>query len=193
MIADGLLRRFMPSFEVWEHELTHALVGLLFGIIPVKIVVKKGEGGIVRHKIYTPDCLYPLAIDFVSLAPYVLPTITFLMVVFRPIIHRDTISCYDFFIGLSFGYHILSTIREFKSSWTLKKFPSADTGELINSDIAKTGIIFSTIYICTVTLAIHGVMLAIMIKGYTGIKGWAIHVWEPTIKLLASIASTLVR
>jgi len=192
MIVDGILVRVCPSAEVWEHELTHAIAGLPFGLIPTRIAVTPGRGGICEHRGCTPTLLYPFACDFTSLAPYFLPTATVILVACRPLVTPVFLHYYDVAVGLTFGYHVLSSLRETRRSWTLKKFRDVDDN-ITHSDIGHSGLIFSTIYIVVMNLVLVGVLLAVILKGYPGLGAWGQRVWTHTVPVAVYLWEEITR
>ena len=49
IFAERFLDRHFPEFAIFEHEITHALVGIPFGFIPTGITVSRHRGGECRH------------------------------------------------------------------------------------------------------------------------------------------------
>jgi hypothetical protein len=55
---------------------------------------------------------------------------------------------------------------------------ASKTGEMTTSDIAEQGSVYSATYIASVTLAIHGALLAVLSDGYAGLGAWARATWQ---------------
>jgi len=185
LILDGILRRRAAAFETFEHELTHALAGIPFGQIPYRLIVRDG-GGLCKQVGCTPALLAPFAMDFIALAPYVLPTFTVILVGIRPLLPIPWLPWTDLVTGVTFGYHTFSTLREIPQNWSGRAFTDVE-GNPIRSDIAQTGHLFSAVYIVAVTLAIHGLLLAILLKGYPGITAWWQIVSSHTLPLMQAV------
>ncbi len=159
------VRKF-PIISTFEHELTHAIVALLFLRKVSNFIVTNGEGGSVSHSGNFGGKFGNLNI---TLAPYFLPTFTLILILLRPILPTEQITWFDILIGFSFGYHLFSTINEIKINWTKVSFVSAKSSSIAKSDIAKSGYVFSFIYILTLTTLIHGIIIWVWVENYIGI------------------------
>jgi len=159
--------------EVFEHEITHALAALLM-LHRVTGFVATRRGGAVSHSGHG----LPFADDFISLAPYVLPTFTAILIFLRPLLGEAWLPCYDTLIGGTLGFHTSSTLRETVANFNTRRFRSAIGNQLTVTDIAEQGFLFSAIYIATVSLAIHGLLFGVLVAGYAGISDWAGCVWR---------------
>ena len=167
--------RHFPEVAIFEHEITHAIVGLPFGFIPTRIWVSRNRGGTCRHIFYPIGLLknlYPLAWRIVTLAPYFLPTFTVILALFLPMIPAPWKLWYDIIIGATFGFHALSGLVELKENYTNRNIVSLGTGELTKSDIGKTGMFFSPLFIIVAALSVHSLVLALIVYGYQGIGIW---------------------
>jgi hypothetical protein len=111
------------------------------------------------------------------MAPYVLPTFTFLSIAVRPLVPTRFFPWFDVWIGITFGYHLLSNIREVRRNWHGSWFTSVD-GEYTQTDLGSRGLLFSLVYILVVSLAILGMMAAVIALGYRGVVDWASHLWN---------------
>jgi hypothetical protein len=182
-LAGALFEKYVlrkwPAFELFEHELTHATAALLW-LRPVTRFVVRSQGGFV-----TVDGGFGGMVgdDFIGMAPYVLPTFTAVAILSRPWIPHPCCAWFDGWIGLTFGYHTSSTIGETRTAWTRPSFQRAGTDEWGTSDIAQQGFFNSAIYIPSVTLAIHGALLAILSGGYAGLGAWARATWQVSRRL----------
>ena len=176
ILLDHVVLRRIPLVETFEHEFTHAIVALMFFRRVTGFVVRR-NGGTVSHQggfggKFGTDCI--------GLAPYILPLFTTVSVVARPLVPSAWFPWFDGWIGVTFGYHIWSTIEEIRESWTKRSFVSAGTGEVTQTDIAKRGYVYSAIFIATFSIALHGALIALMIKGLNGVGEWAWEVWNVT-------------
>jgi len=157
--------RYASRINIFEHELTHAIVALFFLRKVSDFTVTK-MGGHIQHSSGPGGAFGNLNI---TLAPYFLPTFTFISILFRPLLPLGFFPWFDIWLGFTLSYHFLSTLDEIKSNWTKVPFVSSGSGEWSKSDIGKVGYIFATIYIFTITFAIHGFILWILVIGYDGV------------------------
>jgi len=179
LVIERFLNRFIPEIEILEHEITHALVGIPFGFIPTGISVSRRRGGECRHYAVIPwplIPLYPVAKRIVTLAPYFMPIFTVIMASFRPITPSNWQPWYDLGIGATFGYHSLGTLAELRENFTSSNLADG-SGRWKKSDIGKTGIIFAPIFIIVATLAVHGLILAVIVHDYSGMAQWGRETW----------------
>ncbi len=179
------IARVFPAFEVFEHELTHAIAAILL-LRPVTEFKARREGGFVQHG---GGFGGELGNDFIGLAPYLLPTFTVISVLVRPFLGREWFPWFDGWIGLTFGYHTRSTAAEIRSNWHKSLFARVASGESTRSDIGQRGYVYSAIFISTMTFAIHGLLVAILLRGYHGVPAWLHQVWEATKHLAIAGAS----
>jgi hypothetical protein len=185
ILLDHFIFHRMPVVETFEHELTHAVAALMFFRRVTGFVVKR-KGGTVS---YQEGFGGRLANDFIGLAPYILPLFTALSIVGRFFVPATWFPWYDGWIGVTFGYHIWSSIEEIGGAWTKRKFVSAGTGEVTQTDIARRGYVYSAIFIAAFSLAIHGVLLAVLTQGTAGVSEWARQVWSVTVVVSGDIGS----
>ena len=172
MLFDRLVLRRFPFCSTLEHEITHALAGLPFGILPYKIVATNGRGGYCRTIGITPALIAPLARDFITLSPYVAPTLTMALVACRLFIPPDLHAPYDVLIGASLGYHTTSTFAELQDNWH-PRITGVASSEIDYTDIGKTGQLFAALYIPLMTIVLHGFCLAQYAGGFEGSKQWS--------------------
>jgi len=185
ILLDHFVFHRMPVVETFEHELTHAVAALMFFRRVTGFVVKR-KGGTVS---YQEGFGGRLANDFIGLAPYILPLFTALSVVGRFFVPATWFPWYDGWIGLTFGYHIWSSIEEIGGAWTKRTFVSAGTGEVTQTDIARRGYIYSAIFIAAFSLAIHGALIAVLTRGAAGLTEWAREIWTVTIVVCVQIGT----
>jgi hypothetical protein len=187
VLLDQFVIRKIPGAETFEHELTHAVAALLFFRRVSRFVVTRYEGGYLQHG---GGFGGEFANDFIGLAPYVLPTFTSISVLARPFVPGGWFPWFDVWVGLTFGYHVWSTIREMRDNWSRRSFSSAETGEPCFTDIARRGFVYSLVFIVSITLAIHGVLLSVLVKGYAGIPVWWHMVWRDTLPVISLIVGS---
>jgi|GEM_PF-1158474 len=157
------------GFSTFEHELTHALVALLFFRRIKKFVVTRYEGGYIVN---TSGFGGEAGNHFIALAPYFLPTFTLLSVMIRPFLPATWFPWYDVWIGITFSYQSLSNFGELKQNWTAKPFRQAKTGTETKTDIGKEGFIFSFVMIFTLKLLFISMMMYIIAGSYAALSEW---------------------
>jgi hypothetical protein len=187
ILLDQFVFHRVPVVETFEHELTHAIVALMFFRRVTGFTVRK-RGGTVSHQggfggQFGTDCI--------GLAPYVLPTFTVLSILARPFVPAPWFPWYDGWIGLTFGYHLWSAIDEIRESWTKRRFVSAGTGEVTQTDIARRGFVYSAIFIATTGFAIHGFLIAVLVNGRHGAVSWAQEFRTVTVVVLVHVGAWL--
>ncbi len=106
MAAYFVVRRF-PLFsrnELWaqttSHEMTHAIVGMMFFHKIHSLQAEEGQG-VVSHS------GRKFGGTFISLAPYCLPIFTFAFLLMRIMGANRMLYLFDLFIGFSLAFHIL--------------------------------------------------------------------------------------
>ena len=136
------LRNKTSFYATFEHEFTHLIVGLLFLKKPGDFRATERAGG------YTS--LY--GSNFViSLAPYFLPTLVFLLLPLHLWLDVGYYRYYFVVLGFLTAYHIFSTWDEFGFHQT---------------DITKHGKLFSCSFILFGNIFSYGVLLAFIIGGF---------------------------
>lgn len=180
-LAYYFILRKISAIATFEHEFTHALVALLFFRKISKFVVTNNDGGYVG---YSGNFGGKFGSINITLAPYFLPTFTFILILFRPVMPIDMINWFDILIGFSFGYHLFTTFEEIKINWTNNSFLAAKSERLTKSDISKSGYIFSFIYIITLTTLIHGIIIWIWVDNYDGILKYFIIIYTNSKELI---------
>jgi len=168
IILEAVLFRKIPWLETFEHELTHSLVALAFLRRIRDFRVTSRSGG---HMKYENGFGGDFGNELIGLAPYYLPTFTFLSALIRPFLGETAFPWFDVWIGFTFGFHLWSTIEETRQNWTSR--PSCDLeGKVSRTDIGKRGLAYSAILIASLTLTTHGVILALMLKRWGGFSAW---------------------
>ncbi len=188
IVVERILVRRFHRVSIFEHELTHAVAALLF-LRPVHEFRVTHDGGYVQHGGgFGGGFGGEFANDFIGFAPYVLPTFTAVSVLARPFLTPPWFPWFDAWVGLTLGYDTLGTAREVRSNWHKGHFLRAGTGASVQSDIGSRGYVYSAIYISTATLASHGVLFSIVLRGYHGVPVWGRAVWTVTRHLGAAAA-----
>jgi hypothetical protein len=178
LVVEQLLLSRLPGLDTFEHELTHVIAAWLFlrRVTGFKATWRRGG-----HMSHTSGFGGGLGDDFIGMAPYVLPTFTLLLVIPRPLLPTPFLPWYDATVGFTFSCHLLSNIRETRSQWHRGWFRSAGSGEYVQTDLGRRGLAFSFIYVVVVSLAIHGLLAALMGRGFQGLALWARHFWQTEV------------
>jgi hypothetical protein len=161
----------LPTLCIAEHELTHLIAGLPFLCRPTRLVVSR-HGGVAGHRDTPLPWIGPLVDDFVTLAPYVLPTFSLLIALAAPLAPLSAKFTVHLAIGLTLGYHLSTTAAELWVNWTARRVSRADNGQPIRSDIAQVGFVLSLVYIPVMALLLHGLTFALTADGYAGVPAW---------------------
>lgn len=140
---------FLPFWFIWlrrshfystfEHEFTHLVVGLLFFKKPAHFTATERDGGVTG--MYGNNFI-------ITLAPYFLPTFVYLLLPLYLIIDARFTLYYFAVLGFLTGYHLLSTWQEFGFHQT---------------DITKSGKVFSCIFLTFANIFVYGILLAFII------------------------------
>ena len=107
--------------------------------------------------------------DFITLAPYVCPTLSLIV---APFCGPGAASAVVGLLGLTLGYHLATTWAELLVNWTGRRLERADRRGEIRSDIAQVGFGFSLVYIPVMALSLHGLALAMGLNGLAGVQAW---------------------
>ena len=149
-ILHFLLSNKLQYFSTFEHELTHNIWALLFFKKPRGFHVNTDGSGLFEWSGSTGL----LSKVFILLSPYFFPTITMFLIILSLIIKDEFISIYILVIGMSFGYHIVSSIKEM---------------HLGQTDITENGNFTSFNIIILMNLIMNGLVIAFINNGSKGI------------------------
>jgi hypothetical protein len=145
--------------ETLEHELTHAAAALTILQMPKKLVVDPklggGKGGVTE----TVGCFW------VALAPYFLPTFTLPILLIRPIVPPPFDNIVNFMIGFTLSFHYVRLIKDLLVKQT---------------DITKTGTIFSAVTLIFLNLVFLVGILAVVAGDYSSIPMYITASFERT-------------
>jgi hypothetical protein len=155
----------IPYISTFEHELTHALVALLFFRRIHKFIVTSKRGGQVQ---YSGNFGGEFGTLLIGLAPYYLPTFTLIAVLVRPAIPAEWFPWFDVCIGATLAFHFCSTPEETKQAWTKRTFTGAGDNQKTKSDIGKVGYIFAFLVIAGFWIFLMGLVLQLIGSGYEG-------------------------
>jgi hypothetical protein len=160
-----LIIRKIPAISTFEHELTHALVALLFFRRIHKFIVTARRGGQVQ---YSGNFGGEFGTLLIGLAPYYLPTLTLISVLVRPFLPPGWFPFFDAFIGATLAFHLCSTPEETRLAWTKRTFTGAGDNQKTRSDIGKVGYIFAFLVIVGFGIFLLGLSLQLIGTGYSG-------------------------
>jgi hypothetical protein len=140
----GGLAAPLEFFMTLEHELTHLIVGLLFLKRPHSLRASAtGHGEVV---LYGDNFV-------ILLAPYFLPTISLALMPLPLVLRGELLAGYFALLGLTVGYHVLSTVHELSPRQT---------------DIARSGFAFSALFLPVANLVCYCSLVAFAVDGYPG-------------------------
>jgi hypothetical protein len=144
-----LFKKKLNFFTTFEHELTHNIWAVLFFRKPMGFHVRKDGSGLFEYESGSR-----LSNVFISLSPYFFPTACFLWLPFYVLCKEQFYWFYFLFMGVFFGYHIVSTLQETK---------------LYQTDITSNGIIYSFLLLFPLNVIFNGIILAHLHHGFKGI------------------------
>jgi hypothetical protein len=188
IVFDQFVIKKVSYLQTLIHELGHASASLLLFRRVERFVATPYSGGEVY---WSGGFGGEFGNDFIGLAPYTFPTFLFISVMVRPLLNSNWFPWFDIWIGFTFGLHAFGFVRDIRNNFSRRTFIGAWSGRQLQTDIASRGFIFSTIFIITLTLAIHGILLAIMLEGYRGILSWGQQFWPVTRNVCESIPKLL--
>jgi len=174
----------IPVISTFEHELTHALVALLFFRRIHKFIVTSKRGGQVQ---YSGNFGGEFGNLLIGLAPYYLPTFTLIAVLLRPVLAAEWFPWFDGFIGATLAFHFCSTPEETKQAWTKKSFASAGDKQKTKTDIGNAGYIFAFLVIAGFGIFLIGLALQLIGSGYGGTWMFLKQVGETSYEMYAAL------
>lgn len=172
----------------FEHELTHAVMGLLFFRKITEFISTRSRGGYVRH---TSGFGGEFGDTMISMAPYFFPTFTVLTALLRPVIPAAGFPWFDGLIGFTIAFHFLSTFSEIRQNWSSKQFTLAGTNVLTQTDLARTGFLLAFLFIVTLTLFFHGMVFGMLSEGYSGFVPFVSNVFQTSFGFSVSAVAWL--
>lgn len=167
-----LLGDRLRFWEIFEHELTHLITGLMFFKKPASFVVAPGEvNGAVRIQSgfgSTP----------ITLAPYFLPLFTLPFLLIKPFLPPPFDQVANFLIGFTLAFHYASLI-----AWEFR--PS-------QPDFRSTGVIFSIVVTIFLNIVFLVVILGIVTGNYTGILDYFKNGFDRTVEAYKAVIEFLL-
>jgi hypothetical protein len=128
-----------------EHECTHAIVGLLFGKIPIGMRVSAWEGGEVQLRGGTNL--------WISLAPYFLPTLSILVLPMAWLFSLFNSPFFYAILGLTISFHVITNWKETSFRQT---------------DLQRAGYLTSILVLPVANLLTYGAILSLVFGGQKG-------------------------
>ena len=165
LIVSMFIIRYLRWLTTFDHELTHALMALIFLRRIKRFIVTSSHGGYVEHSGGFGGEFGNLII---TAAPYFLPTFSIIAVLFIPLIGPETFYYYLIFVGFTLIYHIVSTIEETYRGWSKKQYTDV-LGETCMTDIGSLGYIAAFLSITGFTLFCYGIIFVMLRYEYAGI------------------------
>ncbi len=140
-----VLRKKLGFFGVFEHELTHLVMGLVMFQKPEAFFATASRGHVrVGGKNFLVD-----------LAPYYFPTFSVILLLVFPLLKESAYPVYFAALGFMTGYHLVSKLIDFK---------------FYQGDIRVSGKAFSVVFCLFAGLFVFGFIFAFVVGGYRG--GW---------------------
>lgn len=163
VLAGRFVNRNLLWLETFSHELTHAVVAILFFRKVHSFHAEEGNG-MVHTSGTNQGCIIPMA-----LAPYCLPIFTYFLLSIRSLIDFHGIWIFDIIIGISFAFHV----RCFKHQ----------TGNF-QTDINQYPLFFSYTYIYISRLINYCIIIVAFFPNY--------NVFTSTWRLLCALYDNII-
>lgn len=172
----------LSFFAILNHELTHTLVGLVFGHAPRVLQVEVGKGGLA-------DGEGGIDTFLVTLAPYCVPFPTLTIVTVHLLFPDLGPTVFELLIGATLSFHYMSTFQ-------------AMTQDQEQPDFVRSGSLFSAVMIVGLNLIVLVFVLFVLADDLAGIVSYFQDVfalapqfykvtWAKTLELLSILQSWL--
>lgn len=155
------LGRRLGFFGTFEHELTHLIFSILMFQRPSSFYASEKRGHV--------SCDSGNFID--GLAPYYFPTFSYILLGLYPLLKSTSHAYFYPLLGFLTGYHLVSNITEF---------------ELRQSDVRKSGALFSIVFCTFAGILAFGFIVAFVISGFRGGLDFLAAGWHNTGDLAQS-------
>lgn len=140
----------MRFFEVFEHELGHAIFSTLMLRNVRWFWVRAVDADAAGEVVSEPGRRNAL----ISLAPYFLPTFTLPLLVLKPLLFPQARPALDFLIGVSLAFHYIGLAQEFR---------------IWQPDIWRSGLLFSLVFTFTLNLVFLVIIISVVLNRYADI------------------------
>jgi hypothetical protein len=117
------------------------------------------------------------------------PTATLAVALFTPLVAPPARPWFLGGAGVTFGYHLVSTVREIRASFTRRGFRPPGGRREVRTDIGQRGLVYSSAFIVAGFLLFHGVTAALLADGYGGVPIWGRALWQGTLQAGRGIAA----
>jgi hypothetical protein len=195
-ILTTLSGKHFPGFRTFIHELSHALVALLFfrRIRGFHCTFRKGGsvtfsdgwGGMAGNLLIT-------------LAPYYLPLLCLPFYIAALFVSDTLMVWVRGGFGFFLGYHLIANPRDIAQNWRGGRFRAPGIRHSVASDIAQAGYLTSVVNCLALFLVLSGSMLAVLSLGAQGAQIWATefyrescHFWNWAFTVIRGEISGLV-
>ena len=166
-----LRQRLMREGTFWatfEHELTHTVFSLLT-FNPVREFMATGKkGGYMRHG-GNENWLIPIS-------PYFFPTLSVPVMLIMLVLEGDEIDVANIVLGVTVAYHITSTYRE--TRLTYSQNTAHPLGGGIGNDFRTVGNRFVWCFLPAANIVSYGLILGMARNKVDGLRGYASSVWD---------------
>ena len=156
----AVLGRKLGFFGVFEHEFTHLVFGLMMFQRPRSFYASVRRGHVTTEGSNFID----------NLAPYYFPTFSYILLAVFPLLKPAAYSYFYPALGFVTGYHLVSNITEFS---------------LRQSDIRRSGRVFSVIFCIFAGILAFGFVAAFVIRGFRGGLDFLVLGWQAARDLFA--------
>lgn len=184
-----ILRRFR-ALQVFEHEATHAFFALLFLNKITAFRVTSRRGGYIS---YSGGLGGKFAEIIITLSPYFFPLYTFFALLINLFMGNNYSQLFEFIVGLTFGYHLGSTAEDISINFRTQDFFHPLLKLNTKSDISKSGVIFSFVFITASTLVVNGILLAVITGKSEGLKTFTEITYKSLIEDILFLYSWLIQ
>ena len=170
-----LRRRWMREGEfgaTFEHELTHTVFSLLTFNPVREFVATNKQGGYMRHG-GSQNWLVPIS-------PYFFPTLSVPVMLIMLVLEGDEIDVANIVLGVTVAYHITSTYRETRLTYSQKGQQGAHPllGDEVGSDFQKVGIRFAWCFLPAANIVSYGLILGMARNKVDGLRDYSTGLWD---------------
>jgi hypothetical protein len=163
-----VLGRKLSFFNIFEHEFTHLVFGLLMFQRPRSFYASERRGSVSSDSGNFID----------GLAPYYFPTFSYMLLALYPLLKT---SAHDYFypvLGFLTGYHLVSNFTEFG---------------IRQSDVRRAGAVFSIVFCVFAGTLAFGFLLAFVLGGFTGGLKFLGAGWAGAIQVIKALVGFVER
>ncbi len=156
------ISRNEPWLQTFSHEMTHAVVGLMFFQKIHSFHAEENQGVVWRSG-------RPIGDMFIGLAPYCLPIYTYAFLLLRIMSANKMLYIFDLLIGFSLAFHIVCFLKQTR----LQQPDIKDRGYLRSFLFIATALLFNaTIILLSVRKGIVGAVTYLFPRYWNDIVTW---------------------